>query len=185
MGRKKLQVLISALVVISIAIVARETLTYYTALGKAANVVTSGDVQLRIYEKTADGGDFPKDGIAVMPGKVVSKIVTIENVCDQPFYLRVKLTKSMGSETLPEECLDIDINTEKWTLREDGYAYYNHIVEPGQITEPVFSEVEIVGDQVDQQYMGRVLSLTVDAQAVQSKNNPADFPWEASGWPAE
>ena len=38
---------------------------------------------------------------------------------------------------------------------------------------------------VDNAYIGKTLSLTVSAQAVQSENNPADFPWEVSGWPAE
>jgi hypothetical protein len=30
-----------------------------------------------------------------------------------------------------------------------------------------------------------MLSLTVNAYAVQSENNPAEHPWDAAGWPAE
>ena len=61
----------------------------------------------------------------------------------------------------------------------------DHIVQPGETTNPVFTEVEIVGSQLDQFDVGTTLSLTVNAQAVQSEHNPADHPWEAAGWPAE
>ena len=42
-----------------------------------------------------------------------------------------------------------------------------------------------MGSKVDQNDIGSTLSLTVKAYAVQSENNPADSPWDASGWPAE
>ena len=79
----------------------------------------------------------------------------------------------------------MDLNTAYWTLREDGYLYYTEILEPGEMSQPVFTQVEIVGDYVDQNYLGKTLMLTVTAHAVQSENNPADNPWEASGWPAD
>ena len=44
---------------------------------------------------------------------------------------------------------------------------------------------EIVGEKVDRTHGGSVLSLTVNAYAVQSANNPADHPWDAAGWPAD
>ena len=66
-----------------------------------------------------------------------------------------------------------------------GYIYYNTVLEPGQTTTPVFTQVEVVGQNVGMEQIGQTLSLTVNAYAVQSKNNPAEQPWEASGWPAE
>ena len=44
-----------------------------------------------------------------------------------------------------------------------------------------------LGEQVDNRYLGKTLSLTVTAQAVQSQNNPiADgLIYTAAGWPAE
>ena len=84
----------------------------------------------------------------------------------------------------PEECLRMDINTAEWTL-VDGYYYFNRILQPGESTSNLFTQVEIVGSQVDQTHVGSMLSITVDAQAVQSQNNPAENPWEALGWPAD
>ena len=61
-------------------------------------------------------------------------------------------------------------------------AHYIDILEPGQTSAPVFTEVEIVGQNVDNSYIGKTLTLTVQAEAIQSEHNPAEFPWEAAGW---
>ena len=60
-------------------------------------------------------------------------------------------------------------------------------MEPGETTPQVFSHVEIVGDKVDNRYIGKTLTLTVVAQAVQSENNPitGGETYTASGWPKE
>ena len=152
--------------------------------GTATNVVTSGDIELMIHEKTADGQDFPAEGIFVIPGDTVSKVVTVENVCTHPFYLRVRLVSSVTNDVLsPEDCLKLDLNTQDWTLHSDGFLYYNSILTPGEVTAPVLTAVEIVGQYVTQNHVGTTLSLTVEAYAVQSEHNPAEHPWEAAGWP--
>ena len=58
-------------------------------------------------------------------------------------------------------------------------------MDPGETTKPFFNQVEIIGDKVDNDFIGSVLTLTVSAQAVQSENNPAENAWEALGWPAD
>ena len=183
--RAKSKLLLFALVAILLTVLTQPSLAYYTTIGKATNVVTSGDIQLMIHEKTADGSDFPSEGVYIIPGDIVSKQVSVENVCGHPFYLRVKVVSGSDKETLtPEDCLKMDIDTVNWTC-VDGYYYYNRILQPGEITETLFTQVEIVGSKVDQTHGGSTLSLTVNAYAVQSENNPADFPWDASGWPAD
>ena len=183
--KAKFRLLLIALAAILVTVLTQPTLAYYTVLGKATNVITSGDVQLKIIEKTADGSDFPAEGVSVIPGDIVSKRVTVENVCNQPFYLRVQLVSSTTNEALPpDECMNVNIDTVNWTLR-DGYYYYNRVLQPTETTPALFTEVEIVGEKVDRTHGGSVLSLTVNAYAVQSANNPADHPWDAAGWPAD
>lgn len=178
--------LVIALAAIVFSFLSQETLAYYTLIGRATSVVTSGDVQLAIHERQEDGSAFPEEGVYVTPGDVVSKEVTIENVCGHPFYLRVKLVSGIDSDELSvEDAFKIDLNEEDWTQHEDGYIYYNVALQPGEITTPLFTEVEIVGEYVDQVFLGKTMTLTVAAHAVQSENNPAHHPWEASGWPAE
>lgn len=185
MGRSKVKLLLIALAAIFMTYFTQDTLAYYSTIGTATNVVTSGDIQLIIHEQTADGSAFPQEGVYIIPGDIVSKQVTVENVCTHPFYLRVKLVNGINSDVLsPEDVFKINLNEKDWTLGEDGFLYFNGILEPGQITPAVFTQVEIVGGKVDQHYIGKTLTLTVTAQAVQSQNNPAEYPWEASGWPA-
>ena len=174
-----------AVAAILVTLLTQPTLAYYSIIGKATNVVTSGSIKLQIHEKTADGSDFPEEGVYVIPGDIVSKQVSVENICDHPFYLRVKLVSSATNEAIPaEECLKMDIDTVNWTYSE-GFYYYNQILQPGEMTPKLFTQVEVVGEKVDRSYIGSTLSLTVKAYAVQSENNPADHPWDASGWPAE
>ena len=183
--KAKARLLLIALAAILLTVLTQPTLAYYTTIGKATNVVTSGDIRLMIHEKTADGSDFPSEGVYIIPGDIVSKQVSVENVCAHPFYLRVKLVSGSTNETLSaEDCLKMDINTNDWTC-QDGFYYFNRILEPGETTPALFTQVEIVGSKVDQTHIGSTLSLTVNAYAVQSENNPAEYPWDASGWPAE
>lgn len=183
--KAKAKLLIVAMIAIVLTVLTQSTLAYYTTVGTATNVVTSGNIQLQIHEKTADGSDFPEEGVYVIPGDIVSKQVSVENICTHPFYLRVKLVSSTTNNALtPEECLKLDIDTQNWTY-VDGYYYYNQILQPGETTPTLFTQVEIVGSKVDKSHIGSTLSLTVNAYAVQSENNPAEHPWDAFGWPAD
>ena len=183
--RAKSRLMLIALAAILLTVLTQPSLAFYTTIGKATNVVTSGDIELQIHEKTADGSDFPSEGVYIIPGDIVSKQISVENICGHPFYLRVKLVSGSTSQALSaEECLKMDIDTKNWTYW-DGFYYYNQILNPGQTTPTLFTEVEIVGSKVDQTHIGEVLNLTVKAHAVQSENNPAANPWDASGWPAE
>ena len=179
------RLLLIALAAILVTVLTQSTLAFYTTIGKTTNVVTSGGIELKIHEKTVDGSDFPAEGVYIIPGDIVSKQVSVENTCKHPFYLRLKLVSGSSNEALSvEECLKMDIDTQNWTYM-DGYYYYNTILQPEETTPALFTQVEIVGSRVDQTHIGSTLSLTVNAYAVQSENNPAGFPWEASGWPAE
>lgn len=186
--RIKSRLAVIALVAIVLTLCTQETLAYYTTIGTATNVVTSGDLELTIREMTDQGTEFPTEGVYIIPGDVVSKVVTVENTCNHPFYLRVKLVYGINSQELPvDDCFKLDINTENWLLK-DGWYYYTGILQPGEETPEVFSHVEIVGSKVDNSYIGKTLSITVKAQAVQSENNPPakdDDITSVAGWPAE
>lgn len=187
MERIKLKFLAISLVAIVLTFSTQGTLAYYTTVGKATNVVTSGNVKLKIHERTDQGTAFPEEGVYILPGDIVSKEVSVENICKHPFYLRVKVVYGVNSEELStEDCFKLNINEENWQYHE-GWYYYKGIVEPGQTTPNVFSHVEIVGSKVDNSYIGKTLTLTVVAHAVQSENNPVNGTntFEASGWPME
>jgi len=183
----KMRFLAIGLAALLVCLLTQPALAYYTTVGTATNVVTSGNITLRIKETTDQGNEFPTDGVYVIPGDIVSKVVTVENICEHPFYLRVKLVYGASDEELPaEDCFKLNINAENWTLK-DGWYYYTGILQPGEETPEFFSHVEIVGSKVDTGYIGKTLQLTVKVQAVQSENNPIENndTTTAVGWPAE
>ena len=187
LGKIKIKIFVVALVAALMTFISTSTLAYYSTVGKATNVVTSGNIQFIIHEMTDQGKEFPKEGVYIVPGDIVSKKVSIESDCEHPFYLRVKMVYGIDSQELTaEDCFKLNINEEYWELH-DGWYYYKGIVEPGQTTPDVFSHVEIVGSKVDNSYIGKTLTLTVKAQAVQSENNPITDgnAYTASGWSAE
>lgn len=176
-----------ALVAIALTFLTQGTLAYYSTVGTATNVVTSGNIQFIIHEKTDQGKEFPREGVYIVPGDIVSKEVSIENDCEHPFYLRVKLVYGVDStELTAEDCFKLNIDENNWELH-DGWYYYKGIVNPHETTPNVFSHVEMVGAKIDNSYIGKTLTLTVNAQAVQSENNPISDgnTYAASGWPKE
>ena len=187
MGKTKLKFLTIAFIAIVLTFNTQGTLAYYSTVGKATNVVTSGNIQFIIHEKTDQGTEFPEQGVYIVPGDIVSKEVSIESDCEHPFYLRVKVVYGVDSQELSaDECFKLNINEEYWQL-VDGWYYYKGIVKPGETTPNVFSHVEIVGSKVDNNYLGKTLTLSVVAHAVQSENNPVNGTdtFAASGWPQE
>ena len=187
LGNIKLKLMVLVLCASFITLMSQDTVAYYSVIGKATNVVTSGDVAFKILEKTDQGTDFPEEGVYIMPGDVVSKKVSVESVCDHPFYLRVKIVYGINAEELPsEECFKLNIDKKNWILH-DGWYYYKKVVKPGEITPNVFSHVEMVGSKIDMNYIGKTLTLTIKAQAVQAEHNPLQDgnTFTAAGWPKE
>lgn len=186
-GKIKLKFFAIAFVAIVITFLTQGTLAYYSTVGRATNVVTSGKVQFIIHEKTDSGTEFPKEGVYIIPGDIVSKKVSIESDCEHPFYLRVKIVYGVDAKELSaEDCFKLNINNEFWEMH-DGWYYYKGIVNPHETTPNVFSHVEIVGSEVDNSYIGKTLTLSVVAQALQSENNPIEGTntYMALGWPQE
>ena len=187
MGKIKLKIFVIALVAAVMAFISTSTLAFFQIVGTAVNVVTSGNIRMIIHETTDQGKELPSDGVYVVPGDVISKKISIESDCDHPFYLRVKMVYGVDAQELSaEDCFKLNIDERYW-VPYDGWYYYTGIVNPGEMTPDVFSHVEIVGSKVDTNYLGRTLTLTVRAQAVQSENNPIvdGNTYTASGWPAE
>lgn len=164
-----------------LAMISSGTLAYYFVDQTVDNTVTAGNVKVEIHEVMSNGEKFPEDGVNVLPGDTVSKIVTFENTGTHPMYLRVKLTKGVNDENLSaEDYLIMDINTKAWTYK-DGYYYYNHVLEAEQTTEVLMTEVHIDGWAVDNAYLGKKFTLDVTVEAVQAEYNGSTV-WEAAGW---
>lgn len=178
----KKKVLIFSTIGLVMALISIGVYAYFVFESTFRGVISTGSLKLKVYQESITGIDVTDSDFEVMPGDVVSRIVTVENVGEQSLYLRVKLVTSVENDKLlAENILKMNINTDKWTYR-DGYYYYYKVLDPGELSEKLFTKVTIDGELVDNKYLGKTILLDVVAQATQSKNN-ADSVLEAKGWP--
>lgn len=77
--------------------------------------------------------------------------------------------------------MTLDYNTTDWTQGDDGYFYYNKVLKPGEVTEPIFNNVAFSGT-MDNMYRDAEVTVDVAAQAVQTANNGSTV-MDAKGWP--
>lgn len=190
---KKKILLVSALAVL-FAVAVSGTLAYFTADEVAHNIITSGSVEIDLVEKTQlpDGtlADFPQEGISgIMPGTVVSKIVSVANTGLSEAWIRVKIeAKIVGADGKElsgklsdgSSVMSFEIS-ENW-VEKDGYYYYKNPVAPGKNTDELMKEVTfdlLMGNE----YQNCTANLIVSAEAVQTANN-GETVFEAVGWPA-
>ena len=177
-----------ALVVACAAVAAYGSAAYFTTESTARNVITAGGVKIELQEsQKVDTGLIPFEGpIRVLPDSTVSKIVQVKNTGRQPAYIRVRADKLIQlSEMVEGEAdptlISMDLNTEQWTER-DGFFYYEKALAPGEVTEPLFTEVHFDGD-MGNLYQGSQADIVIYAYAVQTANN-GNTVWDAAGWPA-
>lgn len=178
----KRKILIFCLVALLIALASAGTYSNSVYTQKTRNVITTGSVDIALHERTRAGEPCSDQPVTIMPGDVVDRQVTVENIGKNAAFLRIKLTPGINDDKLSaDDCVQMDINQTHWTYR-DGYYYYNEILQPGQTTPALFSQMTFVGEKMTNAYLGRLLSLDVTAQAVQSEHNGTD-PLKALGWP--
>ena len=194
----KKKVFAASVFLLCLAILAGTTMAYFTARDTAHNVITSGNVDIRLVEKQDRDGtlvDYPDGPITgVMPGESVSKIVSVRNTGTGDAWVRIQVEKTMeldremaaaGTAADPALMM-LDINTEDWAEIGQWY-YYREPLAPGKSTEPLFREVSF-SPKMNNPYQGCTANVIVQAEAVQSKNNPkpasGDFS-EIPGWPTK
>lgn len=173
-----------ATIVCCIAILTAGTLAYFNAEETAVNVITTGNLSMKLHEEAEDGKPFPSEGVfGVMPDTDVAKKAYVENTGSVDMYVRIAIEKEIQGEADRElgfENITLDLNATDWT-EQGGYYYYNRALKPGEKTEPLFTMVRF-DKEMGNEYMNARLTIKVNAQAVQSRNN-TDSALTAAGWP--
>lgn len=185
----KRKLLIVSVVAICIAILAAGSLAYFTAEGKAHNVITTGGVEIALEEWADAEKKIPFENMTgVMPGTKVTKIVQVKNTGASDAWVRVKVDKKIklgteipGLDNPPEELVVLDINTQDWQKDTDGFYRYKRALKPGETTTPILSSVEFK-PAMDNVYQNATISVDISAQAVQTANNGPTVK-DAQGWP--
>ena len=180
----KRKLLILSALAICIAMLVTGTLAYFTAEGKAHNVITTGGVEIAVQEWADEEKTKPfEDLTGIMPGMTVTKIAEIKNTGASDAWVRVKVEKNIelkGEGTPDTGLVELALNTADWT-EKDGYYYYTKALKPGEVTAPVFTSVTF-NATMGNEYQNATATVDVSAQAVQTANNGATA-MDAKGWP--
>lgn len=153
------------------------------------NHIIFGDLELELIENTLDesGKEVPfKEGENdISTVETVSRIVRVENVCDNDMYVRIALDaegiESNGKAFDCDNLISYDINTNDWIYR-DGYYYYNHVLEKRESTNNLFENITFDTSDMTANHADSKVNVDIVVQAVQSAHN-ADNVLDAEGWP--
>lgn len=180
----KRKILILSVLAICIATFAAGTIAFFTAEGKAHNVITTGGVEIAVQEWADDEKTKPFENLSgVMPNTTVTKIAEVKNTGASDAWIRVKVEKSIqlqGEGTPDTSLVELTLNTTDWTER-DGYYYSTKALKPGEVTAPIFTAVTF-GTAMGNEYQNATATVDVFAQAVQTANNGTTV-LDAQGWP--
>ena len=182
----KRKLLILSVLAICVAILAAGTLAYFTAEGKAHNVITTGGVKIAVQEWADEEKTKPfEDVTGIMPGMTVTKIAEIKNTGASAAWIRVLITKNIqlaGGGTPDTALVELNLNVADWAQGADGYLYYNKALGPGEVTAPIFTNVTF-NVTMGNEYQNATATVDVAAQAVQTANNGKSAQ-TAAGWPS-
>ena len=181
-----------AIVMTCLSILASTTLAYFTDIGTARNVITSGGIGIQVIEQQLVDGTlqpWPETPVPVMPGTAVSKIAKVKNL-EEPAWIRLNYTVTVYDASgkvmdVPADELAkvilIEPDSAAWT-QKDGWWYYKTAVNTGETAAPLFEEVVFSGPYMDNKYQLSTVVIDVNAQAVQKVHN-GDTVMDAQGWP--
>ena len=184
----KRKILCLSVIAIMLAILAAGTIAYFTAEGRARNVITTGSVEIELKEWADENKTEPfKNLEGVMPNTTVTKIAEIKNIGKSDAWIRVKIQKSieLKYEGNPDtDLVELNLNDTDW-ITDGEYYYYKNALKPGETTTPIFTSVTFKA-AMGNEYQDAKATVDIYAQAVQTANNPAtdgDVK-TVKGWPA-
>lgn len=188
----KRKLVLTSAVVLILALLAAGTFAYFSKNARATNVITTGTISIKLNDSIA-GGTEKENGSGwtlsgVMPGQPVDKAVSITNNGTSPAWLRVKLGISVKDADGKD--LDTTFDRDKQVLTFDlgngwfyheGYYYYSASVDENDSTAEFFAVKKdtdgtrhptlMLNPQLPNAYQGCTVTVAVQAQAVQVKNN--------------
>lgn len=191
MNKKKLIWIAAASVLLLCC--AAPTIAFITRQTTTDNIITFGNVRLQLHETmlNEDNQEVAVQEEAktdITHNNTLSRIVRVENLGEQPIYLRVALsmsgTEEDGTPFQADDFVSYQLNEEDWYY-EDGWYYYKtelapHVTSEELMTQVIFNNIS----EITEKYPGSEFKLDIDAQGVQSKNNGDDVS-QAAGWPEE
>lgn len=135
---------------------------------RAENNFTVGYCRIEIQE------DFvPPDKLE--PGSVIYKKVIVKNTGTTDCGVRVLVS---FSDSAMEALTETDINWDSWEDRGDGYYYYKGVLEPGQLSEPVFTTITVKADAQESQIKDFQVMVYGESKNAEGDGDYTDIVWD-------
>ena len=93
--------------------------------------VSVNKVGASLLYKSANSNDYSEFPDSFKNSELNNSVISVNNENDSSVYIKVKLffeTSSGGNTVLPTADYKVTYDTKNWTLKSDGYYYYNSIV---------------------------------------------------------
>ncbi len=157
----------------------------------AHNVITFGKVKMQVHETYLDpnGNELPfeQERVTKLTSDTMqNRLFRIENTGKHPLYVRLSFlvvgTDRDGMKFDAKNYFCVNTQLKEW-IYQDGWYYYDSILESGEQTEALVTNVICDLEELLRCYPGSEFKLSVLAQAVQSENNYVESVVLAEGWP--
>ena len=189
MKRKHNMILVILIIIMLLGATVSFTSAFASRKKAIDNHIVFGDLELKLIENTINDegieGPFTSVKEDIAKANKVSRIIRVENVCENDMFVRIQLeidAKNGKGEVIDgNQMITYDINQTNW-IYKDGYYYYNRKLEKNEETENLFEHVFFNAQSVSKTNVGNELELHINVQAVQSEHN-GENPLEAEGWP--
>lgn len=187
---KKRMVMVTSLM-LAVLLIGGGTFAWFTASADPVkNEFKAGTVDIEIID-CFEGA--PK----VNPGDCYSKVIYVKNTGTKKAYIRISADtlwtprSGVNASELSDDVLRFGINNPVdfllwnllpgWTY-QDGYFYYNKVVESGHYTKPLLKGNRICfdGPSMGNEYQGAKLDITINADAIQGTHNAVGIEWGVS-----
>lgn len=144
-----------------------------------AEVKSTGDIS--ILDKTTFCGTTIhtsfQDKQMVIPGQMVSDIVTAQNTGNIDEVIRLKVNRKCGDKsdvvgnlienTKSLQNVYLDWDRDNWVYKDDGYYYYKKVLRAGENSSPFMKQFK-VSEDTDKSYENKKASLDFVAEAIQA-----------------
>ncbi|MDO4501814.1 MAG: hypothetical protein Q4D06_01400 [Coriobacteriia bacterium] len=137
---------------------------YVDATDSTVNELSVGENAIKIEE------EFPA-APNPQPGSKLTKRAWVTNTGNSPCYVRALVTFSSKEA---EDSATLDYDRDNWKRGEDGYDYYQHVLQPGQSTPALFSHVALKGS-----FASQTLPFDLDVKAESTYADPELDPTQA------
>lgn len=169
---KKRSIMLGSAVLLAVLLVVGGTMAWFTAeADPVTNTFIAGTVDISINDVFDED-----DADNVNPGDTYDKVVSVTNDGTKRAYVRVKLTP-LFNPVLSTDVVDYPI-LEGWIDGEDGWYYYEDILDPQETTGNIIEEVIFDGAEMDNDYQGATFTLKVEAEAIQATNGAINDQWD-------